>query len=125
MHELSLAEAVVDVASRHAGGRRVTKVELKVGHLRQVVPSALEFAFELLAQGTSIEGAELAIEVVPAVGRCRECAAESMLPNFPLCCAECGGFEVDVLAGEELLVDSLELEEEEKEEALTTTGGMA
>ncbi len=122
MHELSIAEAVIEVASRHAGGRRVTKVELKVGHLRQVVPSALEFAFELVAQGTSIEGAELEIEDVPAVGRCRECGAESLLPDFPLACAECGGFELDVLAGEELLVDSLELEE--VQEALTTTGGM-
>ena len=122
MHELSIAEAVIEVASRHAGGRRVTKVELKVGHLRQVVPSALEFAFELVAQGTPIEGAELEIEDVPAVGRCCECGAESVLPDFPLSCAECGGFELDVLAGEELLVDSLELEEEEV--ALTTTGGM-
>jgi hydrogenase nickel incorporation protein HypA/HybF len=61
MHELSIAESVVGIASRHAAGRRVYKVELRVGHLRQVVPSALEFAFELVAQGTSLEGAELVI----------------------------------------------------------------
>ena len=71
MHELSIAEAVVAVASRHAAGRRVHRIELKVGYLRQVVPSALEFAFELVADGTSLQGAELVIDQVPARGRCR------------------------------------------------------
>ena len=51
MHELSIADAVVRIASRHAGGRRVAKVEVQVGHLRQVVPDALTFAFELVGAG--------------------------------------------------------------------------
>ncbi len=38
MHELSIAESVVAIACRHAAGRPVARVELKVGHLRQVVP---------------------------------------------------------------------------------------
>ena len=40
MHELAIAESIVGIGGRHANGRRVTKVHLKVGHLRQVVPSA-------------------------------------------------------------------------------------
>ncbi|MGH2761744.1 MAG: hydrogenase maturation nickel metallochaperone HypA [Thermoleophilaceae bacterium] len=114
MHELSIAEGVVDVALRHARGRRVAVVELKVGHLRQVVPSALEFAFELVAQGTELEGAELRMEEVPAGGRCRDCWADTPLPAFPLSCAHCGGLDVEVTRGEELRVDSLELEEEQQ-----------
>ena len=118
MHELSIAEAVVDIVVRHAGGRPVSAVELKVGHLRQVVPSALEFAFELVAQGTPVEGAELRMEVVPATGECRACGAETDLPGFPLCCRVCGSFDVEVTRGEELLVDSLELHEQ-----MATSGG--
>ena len=113
MHELSIAQAVVDIAVHHADGRPVTVVELKVGHLRQVVPSALQFAFELLAEGTSLEGAELRMESVAATGDCRTCGAQTSLPDFPLCCRHCGGFDVEVTSGEELLVDSLELAEEE------------
>jgi hydrogenase nickel incorporation protein HypA/HybF len=111
LHELSIAESVVQIASRHANGRRVTKVWLKVGHLRQVVPSALAFGFELVAEGTPVEGAELEMENVPATGLCRDCGAESQLKTFPLQCGACGGFGLELLSGEELFVESLELEE--------------
>ena len=118
MHELSLAESVVRIACRHAAGRPVARVELKIGHLRQVVPSALEFAFELVAQGTPVEGAELVLEEVPAAGRCRRCGSESELPGFPLHCAACGSLDLELLRGEELLVDALEIED-----AVITNGG--
>ena len=119
MHELAIADSVVRIACAHAAGRRVSRVELKVGHLRQVVPSALEFSFALVAEGTELEGAELAMEVVPAGGRCRTCGSDGPLPEFPLQCQACGGFDVEVLRGEELLVDALEIEEE----ALIGNGG--
>jgi hydrogenase nickel incorporation protein HypA/HybF len=118
MHELAIAEAIIDVAQRHAAGRRVYAVELIVGRLRQVVPPALEFAFELSSRGTTLEGAELRIRDVPAAGRCRRCGCERALDGFPLACAACQSLDMEVMAGEELLVDSLELEEP------VTTGGM-
>ena len=111
MHELSIAESVVGIASRQANGRRVTKVQMRVGYLRQVVPSALTFGFGLLAEGTPVEGAELEVEQVPAEGRCRGCGVESRLDGFPLQCKRCNSFELEILKGEELMVDSLELEE--------------
>jgi hydrogenase nickel incorporation protein HypA/HybF len=111
LHELSIAESVIRIASRRANGRRVMKVQMRVGHLRQVVPSALTFGFGLLAEGTSVEGAELEVEQVPAEGRCRGCGVESRLDGFPLQCEGCGSFDLDILKGEELMVDSLELEE--------------
>jgi hydrogenase nickel incorporation protein HypA/HybF len=112
MHELSIAASIVEIAGRHAAGRRVAKVTVKVGHLRQVVPSALAFSFEVVAAGTAVEGAELEIEAVPAIGVCRQCRAESQLHAFPLQCQACGGFDLQIVTGEELVVESLELEEE-------------
>jgi hydrogenase nickel incorporation protein HypA/HybF len=112
VHELSLADAVVTVARDHARGRRVAAVDVKVGRLRQVVPEALEFAFELVAAGTEVEGAELRVEHLPVRVRCARCHTESEADDFPLACAGCGSVDVDVITGDELLVESLELEEE-------------
>ena len=119
MHELSIADAIVTIACRHAAGRRVVKVEVRVGHLRQVVPDALAFAFQLTAEGTPVAGAELRLEEVPATGRCRACGRESELDGFPLQCSGCGGLDLKLTAGEELLVDSLVLDEDD---ALSTIG---
>ncbi len=113
MHELSIASAIVEIACEHAAGRPVTKVCVAVGHLRQVVPSALEFAFELVAEDTPLHGATLEIEHVEAGGLCRRCGADSVLTSFPLACTACGSLDVDVLRGEELYVESLEIDEAE------------
>lgn len=55
MHELSIDESIVRVAGDPADGRRVAKVYVKVGHLRQVVHLALSFSFDLVAHGTPVE----------------------------------------------------------------------
>jgi hydrogenase nickel incorporation protein HypA/HybF len=112
MHELSIAQAILRIATAHSGGARITAVQVRVGHLRQVVPAALTFAFELSAHGTAADGAELELEEVPAAGECRACGRESELPGFPLACPVCGSLDVEVVRGEELVVDSLDLEHE-------------
>ena len=74
-------------------------------------------AFELLSSGTVLEGAQLTIDTVPAHGVCGACGAETTISWFPLQCSRCGGLDMELLSGEELLVDALELEEE-----MTTEG---
>jgi hydrogenase nickel incorporation protein HypA/HybF len=112
MHELSIAAAVVDTAVRHAGGRRVTVVSVRVGRLRQVVPTSLEFAFGIVARETLCDGARLEQELVPARLRCNVCvlAWEVDVPAFR--CPRCGTADVAVLSGEELQVESIEVEED-------------
>ena len=118
MHELAIAESILAIVERHAAGRKVVEVEVTVGHLRQVVPSALEFAFELAAHGTVAEGATLVLDTIPAAGRCRACGEHNTFAAFPLACAACGGWDIEVTQGQELQVEALELEH-----ALATKGG--
>lgn len=112
MHELSVSSAIVDTVVRHAAGRRVTAVQVRLGHLRQVVPDSLAFYFGLVSRETVCEGARLDQEVVPARLRCATCARdwEIELPVFR--CPTCGAASVELLSGEELEVESIEVDEE-------------
>ena len=109
MHELSIAGAVVDTALRHAEDRRVLLVTLRVGQLRQVIPDSLAFYFEIVSRDTLVEGARLEQVVVPVRMRCDDCAHE-WEPDVMFRCPECDGVG-EVLAGDELEVDSIEVEE--------------
>jgi len=113
MHEYAIASGVVELALRHAGGCRVTAVNLRIGPLRWVVPDTLAVAFELVARGTLCEGAVLAQELVPCRLRCPSCAVEWTLEEPDFRCRNCGG-PAAVLSGEELLLESIELDDEEK-----------
>ena len=71
MHELSVSSAVVDTVLKHAAGRRVTVVSLRVGHLRQVVPDTLVYCWELVSADTPLDGSRISVEFVPARIKCR------------------------------------------------------
>ena len=113
MHELSIASAIVATVERHAGGSAVTSVRVRVGRLRQVVPDSLEFCFGMVARESVCEGARLEIEVVPAVLRCAACGHEWEIQEPPFRCPECAGGDVAAVRGEELEVESIEVEEEQ------------
>jgi hydrogenase nickel incorporation protein HypA/HybF len=109
MHELSLCDAIVRTASKHADGMPVTRVTVRIGHLRQVVPDALQFSWELVAGQCGMPDAELVIEEVPAVVECRDCGERTTLDIPVLACGSCSGFDVRLLSGEEFLVVSMDL----------------
>jgi hydrogenase nickel incorporation protein HypA/HybF len=118
MHEFSIASAVVDTAVRHAAGRRVTVVTVRFGQLRQVVPDSLAFAFGIVSRDTVCEGATLEQELVAARLRCGACAREWEIDLPAFRCERCGTADVEVLAGEELEVDSIEVSEDEEAQCI-------
>jgi hydrogenase nickel incorporation protein HypA/HybF len=112
MHELSLSHAVVATVEKHAGGRRVAAVNLRVGRLRQVAPESLAFCFEIVARGTVCEEAQLDLELVPAELSCTACGHRWKLEEVRFRCPLCAAAEVAVVAGDEFEVESIEIEEE-------------
>ena len=113
MHELSLSSAIVGTVVKHAEGRRVSVVSLRVGRLRQVVPDTLEFYFDFVARGTLCEGAKLEQEVLEARLRCDSCDHEWSIEIPAFRCPICGGAEVEISSGNEFEVESIEVEEAE------------
>jgi hydrogenase nickel incorporation protein HypA/HybF len=112
MHELSVSSAVLESVLRHARGRQVTGVKLRVGHLRQVVPDSLEFYWGIVTRDTPAEGSVLEQEVIPARLACPACQDEWPIELPVFRCPGCGGADVEIAAGDELEVESIEVEEE-------------
>jgi hydrogenase nickel incorporation protein HypA/HybF len=112
MHELSVASAILDTALAHAEGRPVAAVAVTIGGLRQVVPDSLRFYFEIVARDTACERAALQLTVNEPVLGC-ECGHEWELSTPAFRCPECGSADVRVLAGDELIVEYIEVEQED------------
>lgn len=117
MHELSVAQAIVESLGRHealAGGARVAAVTVRVGALSGVVPAALSFVWQPATEGTFAAGSRLDIEAVPLAVWCPACHAEREPPAFPrLACPACGTPTPEILRGRELEILAMEVEDSE------------
>ena len=108
MHEMALTQSVVDAVCEHAAGRRVHSVKVEVGALCAVVPDAMTFCFEMAVEGTVADGARLDIDVLPGAAQCRSCDAHFELSD-PILLCPCGSADVEVLAGRDLKILSMEV----------------
>jgi hydrogenase nickel incorporation protein HypA/HybF len=109
MHELAIAESVVDAITARTGTAPVTQVRLEVGRLSGVVADALRFSFELVASGTGLDGACLDIDEPDGRAKCADCGLEFAVPDLILLCA-CGSADIHVLAGDELRIISVQVQ---------------
>jgi len=111
VHELSICASIADIVTRRAAGRPVGVINVRVGQLRQIVPDTLVYCWGLLCEETSLAGSRIIVETVPARIRCRSCERTADVGDLPVfACAGCGGIDVEIVAGEEFLITSLELE---------------
>ena len=111
MHELSICTSISGIVGRHAAGRQVRTVHLRIGMLRQIVPDTLVYCWSLVSADTELAGSRLEIESVPAAIRCTGCDHGQVLTEPVFACESCGGRQVEIVAGEEFLITSLELAE--------------
>jgi hydrogenase nickel incorporation protein HypA/HybF len=107
MHELSLCQAIADTVVRYADGQRVSRVDVQIGHFRQVVPDSLQFAWSILTEKTELAGCELVVEQVPVVIKCRACGEQTTLDLPILLCAACTSTDVALLSGDEFVIASI------------------
>ena len=114
MHELSIAQSLLEIIEHEVlpyKGARVTTVTLRIGKLSGIMPDALRFGFEALSRGGIAEGASLIIEELPLRIRCHQCGTESITDNPFLLCPQCNGTEVEMIAGRELEIKEMEIED--------------
>ena len=112
MHELGLMQTALDMAfaqARRAGASRIHTLRLRVGIQSGVVVEALEMAFTVATSGTPADSAELVIESVPVICRCRRCGRDFQADDVIYCCPICGELSAHVSQGTELELASLEV----------------
>ena len=117
MHEFSigqsLVEAVVDEIGRmKAPPRRVLKVRVVAGALRQIVPEYLTFAYEELSKGTSAEGSVVEFVSAPVICTCPACGWHGERHDDMFRCGQCGSTELELTGGTELYLESIEVDDD-------------
>lgn len=107
MHEASLAGGIlqlVEDCARREGFRRVTQLRLEVGRLAGVEPRALRFSLEAIAPGTYLEGARIEFDETEGQAWCLPCGTTVSLPQRGMACPQCGGYQLQPVAGTEMRV---------------------
>jgi hydrogenase nickel incorporation protein HypA/HybF len=115
MHELSMAQALIEQvekiqAKENAGA--VVSVTVNIGALSGVDRESFEFAFPLATTGTSLAGALLVVRETPAEVTCGQCGKKSQPELDNLCCTACGSRSIQITAGRDFLIQSVELKGE-------------
>lgn len=113
MHELPITQSILEIAVRHAekaGAKRIVSINLVIGQLATAVDESIQFYWDMLSEGTNAKGARLNFQRVPTEMRCMECGNSFYPAEESFECPKCNSSYVRVIKGEELRVDSIDIE---------------
>ena len=113
MHELTITQSILSIALEKAGtagAARITRINLVIGELSGVVDESVQLYFDSLSRDTVAAGASLSFERVPVRLRCRDCDTVFTPANAAWACASCGGQGLEIIAGRECHIESIEVE---------------
>lgn len=113
MHELSVTMSLLDLVleeAAKAGASKIVGVNIVLGEMTGIIDHYVQANFELLSQNTPAEGAALSFRNVPRQARCRHCAHLFRPSDFDWSCPKCQSLEIEINGGNELYVESIEVE---------------
>jgi hydrogenase nickel incorporation protein HypA/HybF len=114
MHEMGIAMQILGIVQQSlppGEALRVKAIHLTIGKLTAIVPSSLTFCMNVVTKDTAADGAEIVFNEVPVKLMCEKCGAETEVSAPPFVCGKCGSDNVEVVAGREMVIDSIEVEE--------------
>ena len=125
MHELSMAQAIVDTvidAAQKNNATEVVEVTIEVGMLTMLNPEQLKFLLDVIVEDTILKNAEIIIEDVPVEIDCRGCEFTGLANTDGsdhylaiVVCPECGERNVEVLTGKECNVKTIKIEKSDED----------
>lgn len=114
MHEMSIAQSLFDVLKEEMSRHRVKtlkSVRVNIGQMSAVVPDALSFCFEVIANGTELEGVKLIMDIIPLLGYCNECEKEFEIKEYNFFCSTCGGKNIETIGGQGMSIVEMEVDD--------------
>lgn len=109
MHELSIAESILDIALRHAGGARIVSVRVLIGELSSYVDESIELYWSELSRGTLAAGAALEFRREPGTLLCLDCQKQFPVRSPDFVCPYCQSPNAIPAGGRECYVESIEV----------------
>ncbi|WP_246624734.1 hydrogenase maturation nickel metallochaperone HypA [Oceanobacter mangrovi] len=109
---MSIAEGIIQVIEEQARVQAFSKVNavwLEIGPLASVEKEALSFCFDAVTRHTLAEGARLQIIDLPGQAWCLGCSQTVAVTQRFDSCPHCGGYQLQVTAGDELRIKELEV----------------
>ncbi|BBB48693.1 hydrogenase maturation nickel metallochaperone HypA [Pelolinea submarina] len=113
MHELAVTESLLKTATEYAlenDAKKVTSLNLLIGTLSGIVDDSVQFYWDMISADTICSQAKLNIERQPAKFKCQSCQTEYALDGELSPCPNCGSVNIRVIAGDEFLLQSIEIE---------------
>lgn len=110
MHELSIVENIIDITQKKAIEENfsiVKKIIIDIGELSCVSIEALEFCFDVACKNTVLERAELIVNSIKGMAKCKQCDIKFTLENIYDLCPQCDNNDIIIIAGKETRIKSL------------------
>lgn len=116
MHELAIAESIMDIALKAKVDKHLDSIRavgVRIGVMTDIVPEALEFGFDIIVKDTALDGCCLKIERIPVRGTCRSCRKFIEVEDFVFICPHCAFRDLEITQGQELDIAFIEIDDDE------------
>lgn len=126
MHELSMAQGIIDAVLKTAeenNASEVTEVSIEIGRLAMINPEQLKFMLGVLIENTIVENAKIEIEEIPVEVECPECGFQgnAVLDDLDhyapiVTCPKCDNKRISILNGKDCIVKNIVIEKPDDKE---------
>lgn len=115
MHEYPITQQIVKIVedvARKEHASRVSKISLVVGELSGFVGDSIHMYFDIIAEGTLAQGAELSITYIKFKMLCESCKEHYERAMYSFACPRCGADGVPTDIGKEFYIKDIEVEKQ-------------
>jgi len=112
MHEYSIVQSMLDLCEKHSKGKPVDKVVVKIGKMSGIEPHFLKESFDVFKEDSVCRDAVMDMKIIDITILCKDCKNEATVNSFDFFCPHCSGGNTEVLTGQEMHIEYIELKED-------------